>query len=139
MALLSACRALAQRAVFSSAVAASARSKLAVLNGSVWTRTSPAQVFAPMGTAVGRSGIHASCWAASSVDVTVPPLGESITDGTVATILKQVGDSVKEDEPILQIETDKVTVDVRAPKAGVVEKLLVSDVWGCVEDNLVQY
>lgn len=41
-------------------------------------------------------------------------------------MLKEAGQRVEEDEPILQIETDKVTVDVRAPSAGVVEAILVS-------------
>ncbi|GAB4823206.1 hypothetical protein N2152v2_010252 [Parachlorella kessleri] len=57
----------------------------------------------------------------------VPALGESITDGTISTLLKQPGDSVAEDEPILQIETDKVVVDVRAPNAGVLEHYLVKE------------
>ena len=56
----------------------------------------------------------------------MPALGESISDGTVSTLLKQPGDAVAEDEPILQIETDKVVVDVRAPNAGVLENYLVS-------------
>lgn len=69
---------------------------------------------------------HGSLGAAASLQVQVPPLGESITDGTVAAILKQPGDSVEEDDPILQIETDKVTIDVRSPKSGTVEAVLVS-------------
>lgn len=56
----------------------------------------------------------------------VPALGESITDGTVSTLLKQPGEAVGEDEPILQIETDKVTIDVRAPHAGTLGQFLVS-------------
>lgn len=67
----------------------------------------------------------ASSMAMASLQVQVPALGESITDGTIATILKQPGDAVEEDEPILQIETDKVTIDVRSPKAGTVEAILV--------------
>lgn len=63
-------------------------------------------------------------WA--GLQVLVPPLGESITDGTIASILKQPGDSVEEDEPLLQIETDKVTIDVRSPQTGTVEAILVS-------------
>lgn len=62
-------------------------------------------------------------WA--DLQVKVPPLGESITDGSVATVLKQEGDSVEEDDPLIQIETDKVTVDVRSPVAGVVKSILV--------------
>ena len=68
----------------------------------------------------------ASSLAMVTLQVQVPALGESITDGTIAAILKQPGDRVEEDEPILQIETDKVTIDVRAPKAGTVEAILVS-------------
>ncbi len=44
----------------------------------------------------------------------------------MAAVLKEAGQRVEEDEAILQIETDKVTVDVRAPSAGVVEAILVS-------------
>ncbi len=56
----------------------------------------------------------------------MPALGESITDGTISVLLKQPGDAVAEDEPIMQIETDKVVIDVRAPHAGVLEQFLVS-------------
>lgn len=70
-------------------------------------------------------GLHASSAAWATLHVKVPPLGESITDGTISMVLKQAGDSVEEDEPIVQIETDKVTVDVRSPKAGTVEAILV--------------
>lgn len=62
-------------------------------------------------------------WA--DLQVKVPPLGESITDGSVAAVLKQEGDTVEEDDPLIQIETDKVTVDVRSPVAGVVKSILV--------------
>lgn len=65
-----------------------------------------------------------SLWA--NLQVKVPPLGESITDGTVAAVLKQEGDQVEEDDPLIQIETDKVTVDVRTPVAGTVKSILVS-------------
>lgn len=63
--------------------------------------------------------------------IQVPNMGESITEGTIASIDKEVGDAVDEDEVIAQIETDKVTIDVRAPAAGVIDKILVS-----VEDNV---
>ena len=53
-------------------------------------------------------------------------MGESIEEGTISAVLKQEGDSVEMDEAIFQIETDKVTVDVRAPEAGVLSKVLVS-------------
>jgi biotin carboxyl carrier protein len=65
--------------------------------------------------------------AALGLQVKVPPLGESITDGSVAAVLKKPGDTVEEDEPIVQIETDKVTIDVRAPAAGILEAILVKE------------
>ncbi|CAA6668842.1 unnamed protein product [Spirodela intermedia] len=51
-------------------------------------------------------------------------MGESITDGTLATFLKQPGDRVAVDEPIAQIETDKVTIDVVSPEAGIIQKFV---------------
>merc|ERR1719336_2854821 len=58
---------------------------------------------------------------ASSSDfeqIVVPNLGDSITEGTVTSILKSVGEKVEEDDIVLEIETDKVSVDIRAPKSG---------------------
>lgn len=54
-----------------------------------------------------------------SVEVVMPQMGESITEGTVSKWLKQVGESVEKDEPILEISTDKVDAEVPAPGAGV--------------------
>jgi 2-oxoglutarate dehydrogenase E2 component (dihydrolipoamide succinyltransferase) len=54
-----------------------------------------------------------------ATDVQVPALGESITEGTIAQWLKKVGDPVAADEPIASLETDKVTVEVPSPVAGV--------------------
>ncbi|KAI7997551.1 hypothetical protein LOK49_LG10G01690 [Camellia lanceoleosa] len=56
------------------------------------------------------------------VEVIVPFMGESISDGTLAKFLKNPGDRVKVDEPIAQIKIDKVTIDVASPKAGYVAK-----------------
>eukprot|EP01018_Ginkgo_biloba_P031003 Gb_34759 [translate_table: standard] len=61
------------------------------------------------------------------VDAVVPFMGESVTDGTLATFLKKPGDRVEVDEAIAQIETDKVTVDVSSPEAGIVEKLVAKE------------
>ncbi|XP_075666318.1 dihydrolipoyllysine-residue succinyltransferase component of 2-oxoglutarate dehydrogenase complex 1, mitochondrial-like [Castanea sativa] len=61
------------------------------------------------------------------VDAVVPFMGESITDGTLATFLKKPGDRVKIDEPIAQIETDKVTIDVASPEAGVILELVAKE------------
>jgi 2-oxoglutarate dehydrogenase E2 component (dihydrolipoamide succinyltransferase) len=53
-----------------------------------------------------------------SADIKVPTLGESVTTATVARWLKKAGDAVAEDEPLVELETDKVTVEVNAPMAG---------------------
>ncbi|CAI5957173.1 unnamed protein product [Closterium sp. NIES-64] len=57
--------------------------------------------------------------------VLVPTMGESIKDGSISAVLKAAGESVEEDEVIAQIETDKVTIDVRSPRAGVLQKIEV--------------
>ena len=54
-----------------------------------------------------------------SIEVVMPQMGESITEGTVSKWLKQVGESVEKDEPILEISTDKVDAEVPSPGAGV--------------------
>nr|KJB22148.1 hypothetical protein B456_004G031700 [Gossypium raimondii] len=54
-------------------------------------------------------------------------MGESISDGTLATFLKKPGDSVAADEPIAQIETDKVTIDVVSPQAGVIQEYVAKE------------
>ncbi|KAJ6343398.1 hypothetical protein OIU76_005188 [Salix suchowensis] len=61
------------------------------------------------------------------VDAVVPFMGESITDGTLAKFLKNPGDRVQVDEPIAQIETDKVTIDVASPEAGTIQKLVAKE------------
>ncbi|XP_065009572.1 dihydrolipoyllysine-residue succinyltransferase component of 2-oxoglutarate dehydrogenase complex 2, mitochondrial-like isoform X1 [Musa acuminata AAA Group] len=61
------------------------------------------------------------------VDAVVPFMGESITDGTLATFLKKPGDRVEVDEPIAQIETDKVTIDVNSPEAGIIQKFVAKE------------
>lgn len=60
-------------------------------------------------------------------DAVVPYMGESITDGTLATFLKKPGDRVEIDEPIAQVETDKVTIDVCSPESGVIEKFVAQE------------
>ncbi|XP_075091086.1 dihydrolipoyllysine-residue succinyltransferase component of 2-oxoglutarate dehydrogenase complex 1, mitochondrial-like isoform X3 [Nicotiana tabacum] len=61
------------------------------------------------------------------VDAVVPFMGESISDGTLAKFLKNPGDRVEVDEPIAQIETDKVTIDVTSPEAGVIQKFVANE------------
>src|SRR6478672_5861117 len=62
-----------------------------------------------------------------ATDVQVPALGESITEGTLAQWLKQPGDAVAVDEPIASLETDKVTVEVPSPAAGILAEQLVKE------------
>ena len=62
-----------------------------------------------------------------AIEITVPDLGESITEATVAKWFKKVGDPIAADEPLLELETDKVTLEVPAPSAGVLQEILVID------------
>ena len=58
-----------------------------------------------------------------STELIVPTLGESITEATVSKWLKNQGDTVKLDESIVELETDKVNVEVPSPAAGVLSKI----------------
>ena len=58
-----------------------------------------------------------------SVDIVVPTLGESVTEATIARWLKQPGEAVAADEPLVELETDKVTVEIPSPQAGVLADL----------------
>ena len=62
-----------------------------------------------------------------AVDVMVPTLGESVTEATVATWFKKVGDAVAQDEMLCELETDKVSVEVPAPVAGVLAEILAPE------------
>ncbi len=71
-----------------------------------------------------------------TVDVQVPALGESITEATVAKWYKAVGEAVAVDEPLCELETDKVAVEVNATTAGVLAEIIV-DIDGSVEVGAV--
>jgi 2-oxoglutarate dehydrogenase E2 component (dihydrolipoamide succinyltransferase) len=60
-----------------------------------------------------------------TIEIRVPGLGESVTEATVAKWLKQPGEAVRIDEPLVELETDKVTVEVPAPGAGVLSEIRV--------------
>ncbi|MFZ9101577.1 MAG: biotin/lipoyl-containing protein, partial [Pontimonas sp.] len=60
-------------------------------------------------------------------DITLPALGESVTEGTVTRWLKAVGDTVAVDEPIVEISTDKVDTEIPSPVAGVIQEILVGE------------
>ena len=61
------------------------------------------------------------------MDVTMPQLGETVTEGTITKWFKQVGDSIKADEPLFEVSTDKVDSEVPAPTSGVVSEILVPE------------
>jgi len=61
------------------------------------------------------------------IEVPMPQMGESITEGTVSKWLKQVGDTVERDEPILEISTDKVDAEIPAPSAGILVEVGVEE------------
>ena len=65
--------------------------------------------------------------AASGEDVTMPALGESVTEGTVTRWLKEVGDSVEVDEPLLEVSTDKVDTEIPSPVAGTLLEIRVPE------------
>ena len=62
-----------------------------------------------------------------SESVNLPALGESVTEGTVTRWLKNVGDRVEVDEPLLEVSTDKVDTEIPSPIAGVIEAILVAE------------
>ncbi|WP_298803844.1 2-oxoglutarate dehydrogenase, E2 component, dihydrolipoamide succinyltransferase [uncultured Pseudokineococcus sp.] len=62
-----------------------------------------------------------------SQSVQMPALGESVTEGTVTRWLKQVGDAVEVDEPLLEVSTDKVDTEVPSPFAGTLQQILVEE------------
>jgi 2-oxoglutarate dehydrogenase E2 component (dihydrolipoamide succinyltransferase) len=60
-------------------------------------------------------------------DIRVPTLGESVTEATIGKWFKQPGDAVAADEPLVELETDKVTIEVPAPAAGVLSEIVAKD------------
>src|SRR6187549_105586 len=60
-------------------------------------------------------------------DVVMPQMGESIAEGTVSKWLKNVGDKVERDEPLLEISTDKVDAEIPSPAAGTLTEILAKE------------
>ena len=60
-----------------------------------------------------------------SIEIKVPAMGESVTEATIARWLKREGEAVKQDEPLVELETDKVNIEVPSPAAGVLEHIEV--------------
>src|SRR5437764_2670059 len=59
--------------------------------------------------------------------VSMPPLGESVAEGTIGRLLQAPGDRVERDEPVVEVITDKVNAEIPSPVAGVVEQIVVSE------------
>ena len=72
-----------------------------------------------------------------TTDVVVPAMGESVAEGTLSTFLKKVGDSVKKDETIAEIETDKVALEVPSPADGVITELVASEGDGVTPGSVI--
>ena len=62
-----------------------------------------------------------------AITVQMPALGESVTEGTVTRWLKQEGDTVEVDEPLLEVSTDKVDTEIPSPAAGVLTKIIANE------------
>src|ERR1700755_26019 len=62
-----------------------------------------------------------------AISVQMPALGESVTEGTVTRWLKQEGDTVEQDEPLLEVSTDKVDTEIPSPVAGVLKKIVAQE------------
>ncbi|WP_030961638.1 2-oxoglutarate dehydrogenase, E2 component, dihydrolipoamide succinyltransferase [Streptomyces sp. NRRL S-378] len=76
---------------------------------------------------VAEAPAEAAAPAASGTDVVLPALGESVTEGTVTRWLKQVGESVEADEPLLEVSTDKVDTEIPAPVSGTLLEIRINE------------
>ena len=61
------------------------------------------------------------------IEIKVPPLGESVAEATIARWIKKKGDKVDIDDPIVELETDKVTLEVPSPSAGIISNVFFSE------------
>ncbi|WP_031069652.1 2-oxoglutarate dehydrogenase, E2 component, dihydrolipoamide succinyltransferase [Streptomyces sp. NRRL S-118] len=82
---------------------------------------------APAPAPAAEAPAAAPAGSAEGTDVVLPALGESVTEGTVTRWLKQVGESVEADEPLLEVSTDKVDTEIPAPAAGVLLEIVVGE------------
>jgi 2-oxoglutarate dehydrogenase E2 component (dihydrolipoamide succinyltransferase) len=93
---------------------------LAMINAGEGAAPAPAAAAAPAAAPPAAGG-------GDAVDVMVPTLGESVTEATVSTWFKAVGDTVAQDEMLCELETDKVSVEVPAPAAGVLSEIIAPE------------
>src|SRR5207247_5286425 len=73
------------------------------------------------------AGTHGKGAARLMADITMPQLGETVTEGTITKWMKKVGDQVAEDEVLFEVSTDKVDSEVPSPAAGYVAEILVQE------------
>src|SRR5665213_132285 len=103
-----------------------------------WCPASPDALCRASGLGVhcGRADVEASCAAQGfsrrgagviMAEIRVPTLGESVTEATIGKGFKKPGDAVAVDEPLVELETDKVTIEVPAPAAGVLGEISAKD------------
>ncbi|HEY6193644.1 MAG TPA: biotin/lipoyl-containing protein, partial [Candidatus Eisenbacteria bacterium] len=62
-----------------------------------------------------------------AISIVVPQLGESVAEGTVARWLKAVGDKVRKEEPLVEIQTDKINVEIPSPAEGTLTSILIAE------------
>jgi len=62
-----------------------------------------------------------------AIDVTMPQMGESVVEGTIARWLVKEGDEVREDQPLVEISTDKVDTEIPSPGAGIIARIVVHE------------
>src|SRR5213593_5042924 len=62
-----------------------------------------------------------------AISIVVPQLGESVAEGTVSRWLKAVGDKVRKEEPLVEIQTDKINVEIPSPAEGTLSNILVAE------------
>ena len=63
----------------------------------------------------------------ASIEMTMPKMGESVMEGTILSWLKSVGDSIEEDESVLEVATDKVDTEIPATHAGILKEILAEE------------
>ena len=90
-------------------------------------KAAPAKKAAAAPEAAPAAPVPAAAATGGSIDIVVPTLGESVTTATVSRWLKKQGDAVTADEPLLELETDKVSVEVNAPASGTLSAIAVPD------------
>src|SRR5204863_5323621 len=77
--------------------------------------------------AAGARGVLGDVATTSAIDVVMPQMGVSVSEGTITKWLKQEGEPIAADEPLLEISTDKVDTEVPSPGEGVVQQILVQE------------